>query len=216
MWAPPKGNYHRRVETPPPPLVRPTREEDVDAVAELTAEALAPKYRPAFGDRAARGIAAVLRRDLEGVEGTRHWVAEIDGRVAGAVHLILSEDAGFDYLQAVAAELGWFWSLRATVVLSMLGHGRLTAEEAYIDELAVAAWARRRGVARALLDRCEEEARAAGRARLTLWVTEDNEAARPLYDRAGFRETRRRRWIAGRYLFGSPGAVFMARELPPR
>ncbi|MGD9571150.1 MAG: GNAT family N-acetyltransferase [Thermoleophilia bacterium] len=200
----------------PPPLVRATREGDVDAVAELTAEALAAKYRPAFGDHAARGIAAVLRCDLDGVEGTRHWVAEIDGRVAGAVHLVLSEDAGLDYLKAIADELGWARSLRATAVLSMLGHGRLTPDEAYIDELAVAAWARRRGVAKALLARCELEARATGRKRLTLWVTEDNDAARPLYDRAGFLPTRRRRWIAGRWLFGSPGAVFMARELPPR
>lgn len=197
--------------------MRATRPDDVDAVARLTAEALGAKYRPAFGRHAERGIAAVLRRDLEGVEGTRHWVAEHEGRVAGAVHLILSEDGGADYLAAIGAELGWARSLWAALVLSVLGHGRLEPDEAYIDELAVAAWARRRGVATALLRRCEQEARAEGRSRLTLWVTQDNAAALPLYAGAGFRERRRRRWFAGRILFGSPGALFMARELtPPR
>lgn len=201
--------------TPAPAVVRDTRAEDIGSVAALTSEALAAKYRPAFGVFAERGIAAVLRRDLEGDGGSRHWVAEIDGRVAGAVHLILSEDAGMDYMAAIADELGWLRSLRAGLVLSLLGHGRLAPDEAYVDELAVASWARRRGVARALLERCEAEARTEGRRRLTLWVTLDNDAARPLYDRAGFRETRRRRWIAGRLLFGSPGAAFMARELAP-
>jgi ribosomal protein S18 acetylase RimI-like enzyme len=200
---------------PSTPVVRPARPGDVAAVAELAAAALEPKYRPAFGRHAARGIAAVLRDDLDD-EGSRHWVAEIDGRVAGAVHLVLSEEAGLGYLRAIAGELGWARALRASLILSVLGHGRLAAGEAYIDELAVAEWARRRGVARALLARCEHATREAGLTHLTLWVTEDNAAALPLYEGAGFRRRRRRRWIVGRALFGSPGALFMARELEPR
>jgi ribosomal protein S18 acetylase RimI-like enzyme len=193
------------------------RAGDVDAVAGISEEALRDKYRPAFGRGAGRGIAAVLRHDLEEVEGTRHWVAEHDGRIAGAVHMILSDDAGTGYLQAIGAELGWARALRAALVLSVLGRGRLEPDEAYVDELAVAPWARRRGIASALLARCADDARAEGRTRLTLWVTEDNAAGRALYERAGFRVRRRRRWIAGRVLFGSPGALFMERALsPPR
>lgn len=193
------------------------RADDVGAVARISAQALGDKYRPAFGGGAERGIAAVLRHDVEAAEGTRHWVAEVQGQVAGAVHMMLTEDEGTGYLRAIGAELGWARALRAALVLSLLGHGRLQPDEAYIDELAVAGWARRRGVAMALLAHCADEAEAAGRARLTLWVTEDNAAGRALYDRAGFRVRRRRRWIAGRALFGSPGALLMERGLsPPR
>ncbi len=201
---------------PTVPLVRPARPGDADAVAALTAEALAAKYRPAFGRHAERGIAALLLSDVDGGGTSHHWVAELDGRVAGAVHLVLEEDAGLDYLRAVRSAIGAWRALRAVMVLSLLGHGRIQPEEAYIDELAVAAWARRRGVARALLRRCEEEAAAAGRTRLTLWVTLDNAPALRLYATAGFMERRRRRWITGRLVFGSPGAAFMARELPRR
>ncbi len=200
---------------PAPPLIRPSRPDDAAAVAELTAEALGSKYRPAFGALATRGIEALLLRDLADPRGSRHWVAEVDGRVAGAVHMALEEESGADYLRAIAVEIGVLRSLRALLVLSLIGHGRMQPDEAYIDELAVAAWARRRGVARALLRRCEEEALADGRSRLTLWVALDNTAARSLYDGYGFRQTRRRRWIAGRTLFGSPGAAFMERALPP-
>jgi len=195
-------------------VVRPTRPDDAAAVAALTAEALASKYRPAFGRHAARGIEALLRHDL-GEEDTLHWVAEIEGRLAGSVHLMVEDGGGTEHLRAMAAAVGPLASLRALLVLSLLGQGTVKPDEAYIDELAVAPWARRRGVARALLSRCEEEAVARGRSRLTLWVTLDNTAALPLYETAGFRRARTKRWIAGRALFGSPGAAFMERALPP-
>jgi ribosomal protein S18 acetylase RimI-like enzyme len=200
--------------SPTEPEVRPARPADATAVGALLAEALASKYRPALGDHAARGIAALLLDDLDGTGSSRHWVAEIDGRAAGVVRLVLADEPGVGYLRALAGELGWWRALRATAVLSMLGQGRVGPDEAYIDELAVADWARRRGVARALMRRCEQEAVDAGRTRLTLWVTDDNAAARTLYADAGFRVVRRRRWIVARWVFGSPGASFMAWELP--
>lgn len=65
-----------------------------------------------------------------------------------------------------------------------------------------AAW-RRAGIARRLLARCEEAARAAGSRRLMLEVAEDNAAARSFYASAGFRESGRRRG----YYRGHSGAA---------
>jgi ribosomal-protein-alanine N-acetyltransferase len=79
----------------------------------------------------------------------------------------------------------------------------------------VAAWARRRGVARALLAACEAEARRVGRHRLTLWVTIDNAPARALYEGCGFRESWRRAWLIGRLVFRAPGAILMEKPLSP-
>jgi ribosomal protein S18 acetylase RimI-like enzyme len=55
-----------------------------------------------------------------------------------------------------------------------------------IQGLAVDDWARRRGVARALLDAAGERARRQGAARITLRVLGHNAPARELYAAAGF------------------------------
>lgn len=196
-------------------VVRPAGIDDAEAVAAVAAEALRDKYAPALGDAALRGIAALTRWEIAEVPSAWHWLAEIDGRVAGAVHLAIGPDGVSGFCGALAREIGWPRALRATLVLSTLAHGNLAADEAYIEELAVAEWARRRGVARALLATCEQEARRAGRDRLTLWVTTTNEAALSLYAGDGFREARRRRWLLGRLLFRAPGAILMERRLGP-
>ena len=210
--------YHRPMDgSPPPPLVRRAREEDAPAVAAVVVDALSDKYGPALGRAAVHGVEGLVRRDIrEGTTTSRYWVAEVEGRVAGGVHLVLADERAAGAVRALAVAVGWPRALRAVLVFSLLGSGRVARDEGYIDELGVAEWARRRGVASALLTACEREARRAGKRRLTLWVTSDNDAARPLYERYGFREARRRRWVLGRLVFGAPGAIFMEMSLPPR
>ena len=205
------------MDPPPSPItIRPAVVDDAEAVAAIVHDALHDKYAPALGDAALRGIAALTRWEIADVPSSRHWVAEVEGRVAGVVHLAIGPDGVDGFTRALAGAVGWPRAVRATLVLSLLAHSRLGPDEAYVEELAVAPWARRRGVARALLAACEREARRAGRTRLTLWVTTTNAAALPLYAAAGFRETRRRRWLVGRLLFRAPGAVLMERTLEPR
>lgn len=64
-------------------------------------------------------------------------------------------------------------------------------EQAFIAYAAVEPEARRNGVGRALVDEAERRARAAGRRYLSLMVTEDNAAARALYDGSAFVTERR-------------------------
>jgi ribosomal protein S18 acetylase RimI-like enzyme len=197
-------------------VVRPAAEADADSVAAVIVDALGDKYRPALGRAAARGVAALVRRDIRDATRARYWVAEVDGRIAGGVHLALADERGGDAARALAAGVGWLRALRATLVFGLLGQGAMAQDEAHVDELGVAGWARRRGVARALLSACREEASREGKRRLTLWVTIDNGPARALYERFGFREARRRRWLVGRLVFRAPGALLMELPLPPR
>ena len=194
-------------------VVRRARAADADLVGGMLAEALADKYGPAFGPNAAAAIAGLVRHDLAQVPSSRQWVAEVEGRVAGSVHLVLAGERDRGFARTLAEAVGWPRTLWAIWVLSLLGVGAPDADEAYVDELGVAAWARRRGVGRALLAACEAEARRAGRDRLTLWVTIDNAPARALYEGCGFRESWRRAWLLGRMVFGSPGAIFMEKPL---
>jgi ribosomal protein S18 acetylase RimI-like enzyme len=63
----------------------------------------------------------------------------------------------------------------------------LAPDEAHVRMLGVHPDARGRGVARALMDACFAQARAAGRSRLTLNTTERMKAAKAMYERMGFR-----------------------------
>ena len=62
----------------------------------------------------------------------------------------------------------------------------LAADEAHIRMLGVDPAARRRGVARALMDACEAAALEAGRSRITLHTTQRMRAAQTMYEAMGF------------------------------
>ncbi|MDQ4041605.1 MAG: GNAT family N-acetyltransferase [Actinomycetota bacterium] len=64
----------------------------------------------------------------------------------------------------------------------------MAAPDCWLEDLYVQPHARRRGVARALVDLTLERARARGCRRVELDVTEDNRAALDLYQQAGFDE----------------------------
>jgi ribosomal-protein-alanine N-acetyltransferase len=86
------------------------------------------------------------------------------------------------------------------------------ADEGEIADLAVAPSARRRGVARSLLERTMAEAMEAGVGALYLEVRESNAAARALYQALRFEPVGRRR---GYYQHPSEDALLLRRELAP-
>lgn len=201
---------------PATPAVRAATAADASTFARIVVEALHTKYRPALGRAAVDGAAALVAAGIRRNAGSRHMVADIDGRVAGVVHLSLGpSDDHVPLTDALIAAVGRRRALRARLVLGLLGPHAIAADTGYIDGLAVAPWARRRGVARSLLAACAATATDAGKSRLTLMVTTDNTSARALYEAEGFVTVGRRRWLLARVVFGAPGAVFMERSLPP-
>ena len=134
--------------------------------------------RPSAARRRA-AIAGLMRRDIDARARARAtgWPRSRDASPARCTWCwptSAAAAASGRWREAV----GWPRALRAMAVLSLLGGGRVRRDEAYIDELGVAGWARRRGVGGALLGGLRAEARRAGRRRLTLWVTIDNAPAR--------------------------------------
>lgn len=85
-------------------------------------------------------------------------------------------------------------------------------DEAELANLAVAPWARRRGVGRILLDAMLRDAEVRGVARVFLEVRESNRAARELYGARGFGEVGRRR---GYYRTPVEDALILRRTLGP-
>ena len=159
-------------------------------------------------------MTALVAHDLER-RAVRYWVVERNGAVIGAVHLALAQEPDPGFAARVAEIAGWPRALWATLVLTVLAHGRLAPDEAYVEELGVAAEARRAGVGRALMLACEDEARRRGKSRLTLWVTANNAPGIALYRSLGFTVARRRVWLWGRLIFKAPAALFMEKRLGP-
>ncbi len=176
------------------------------------AHGLSEKVTPAFGDRAADAVAALVVRDLSRPT-VRYFVAETDGEVVGSARLALGQQRSEDGLRAVARAIGWARTIRAAIVLGLLVHTRLDDDEGYVEELAVREDRRRRGIGRALLEACEATAARAGKRRSTLWVAGHNEAAVGLYRATGYRVVRRRRTLRGRLLFGAPVVLLMEKPL---
>ncbi|MGQ9547840.1 MAG: GNAT family N-acetyltransferase [Roseiflexus sp.] len=188
---------------PIPLQIRAARMDDIYPILRLHCEAFADKFGAAFGVRGtARGIEAMAeawrcqgRSALRGM-----FVAESDGLVVGTISLRtwdMAGDAGSAAELAFHQVLGVWGAMRSIVALSLLDH-TIERGEGYITDVAVLARYRRNGIARALLDHVEQEARQRGKKFLGLYVSASNMPARRLYADVGFVDYRTRRsWLAG-------------------
>lgn len=140
--------------------VRPVRPEEFEEAGRVTALAYREFVKPgewSWEDYLGR-IADISRR----AERTDVLVAvEEDGRLVGSATLELGGRIDED-------------------------DPPLAPDEAHIRMLGVHPEARRRGVARALVDACVERARREGRTRVTLHTTQRMRAAQAMYERLGF------------------------------
>ncbi|MEQ9336095.1 MAG: hypothetical protein RJQ03_02780, partial [Miltoncostaeaceae bacterium] len=107
--------------------------DDLDALASIGAAAFAGKYGPAFGADAAAGARARAAAGRSHPD-CRVLVAEVGGRVAGSVQLLLGPGPGEGALsRAVEESLGPLRTLRASLVLSLLRPPEVPADRAYLD-----------------------------------------------------------------------------------
>jgi GNAT superfamily N-acetyltransferase len=175
--------------------VRPFRSEDADAAVPLLYESAGGLYdRYAGSPRLARRvIARALRRPETTASADVVWVAELDGRIAGAMAAMpvdwwapRSRTFRSVTLRAIPP---WRWPTALWLYRTgARAAPALPAASLYVDSLATVASARRRGVARALLAEAERQARGHGLPRVALDAFADNHAARALYRSAGFSE----------------------------
>lgn len=119
----------------------------------------------------------------------------LSGRVPGALYLVATF-ASAEPSSSVEATIGY-------------AAASLFADVGEVQRIAVSAAHRRTGVASALLQRVEEEARLRYSERLLLEVRDDNAAALAFYSRQGFTEVNRR----PRYYADGTTAIVLQRRL---
>jgi ribosomal protein S18 acetylase RimI-like enzyme len=124
---------------------------------------------------------------MEEATGTtiRPW-QEQDRQAVQSLLRHLSEDA-----EVTASDAPAYVAEREGVVVGMVTlcvYTTLTGPKAYLDHLVVAPEARRRGVARALMEYAIERARTAGASRVDLTARDTKHAAHALYRSLGFEQ----------------------------
>ena len=188
---------------------------DAPAVAPILYESSGGLYDRYAGSRALaeRAIARALARAGTSASGEVVYVAELDGRVAGAMAAMPYPDwtpRAHAFLRVTLRSIPpWRWP-RAIAVYRASGRAGPEPPRSsfYVDSLATAEGFRRRGVGRALLEAADREARELDLRCVALDTWIDNHAARSLYAEAGFEEMAR---TPGRGLL--PGGVSLLKEL---
>jgi ribosomal protein S18 acetylase RimI-like enzyme len=179
--------------------VRAARADDSSAPGLLYMSA-APYYDAyaGSGERARRVLQAIWPKPGHTASHQVAHVAVLDGAPAGVLVAFPSEAGDALARRFLSLSIvripAWRWP-------GIVRHLRASAEVTpnppagtlYVDALAVADHARRRGVATALLDEAEALARRRGLDAVALDTGLDNAAARALYEQAGFRVTGIRR-----------------------
>jgi ribosomal protein S18 acetylase RimI-like enzyme len=177
------------------PAVRRARPDDVEAVVALLHLSAADMYDRFSGGRkrALRTLERAYHEAGNAASIEAVWVAEVDGRAAGAMAAFPVDEAAARSRAFLGLALRgspvWHWP--GALRLYWLG-GRASPNPPpsafYIDALATDPALRRRGAARALLAEAERQARLRDLPTLALDTTMVNEPARTLYASEGFDE----------------------------
>jgi ribosomal protein S18 acetylase RimI-like enzyme len=200
------------------PVIRDARPEEAEAVTALLYETAGTLYDLFAGGpgRAARVLHAAYGRPGNSSSREIVTVAELDGRVAGAIAAfpVPEGDArARAFLRLTLARMPpWRWP--RTLRIFRLG-GRMTPpapiDALYVDALATASEYRRRGVATALLAAAETRASELGLNAVALDTAERNAAAQALYEKFGMRRSGRSDAVGD-----VPGAIAYVKRLPGR
>ena len=200
----------------PAVVVRPATVEDAPRVGEILVEGFSSKFGVVFGrriDRAPYVVAQIERLRLKrGVCAL--LVAEVDRQMVGVLELTARRERLNDLwgqFLIMLRGVGPLHTLKATVGLMLL-HEATVRDTAYLENIAVAAGFRSRGIGWRLLESAEGWAQARGRRSLSLHVAASN-PARHLYERFGFRlEEHIEEWLTER-LFGIRVWLYMMKPL---
>jgi len=191
---------------------------DVDAILDLHRLAFADKFRAAFGaHRIDLGIRAMAtaweRQGASALQGM--FVDEAEDVVVGTITLrgweMAHEHVGGAEL-AFQQVLGIWLATRSIFTLSLLDH-RIDRHEGYITDVAVDERYRRRGIATAMLQRVEDEARLRRKRFLGLYVSARNYDAIRVYEQAGFVSARVRHSLLTAWVLRQRDWLYMRKDL---
>ena len=180
----------------------------VDALDILYA-AFARKFRIGFA-----GPAQFRRLFADVIDPCGCITATQDDRLLGVLTCQTLEDGDF-YRVSTRSLFTRFWpwrSLRMLINLALL-EDKVQPDEFIVGTIAVSEGARGLGVGTTLMNEAEKRARTAGKRLMSLDVAGNNDGARRLYKRLGYRVTSTRRSLIYRIITGDPVVHHMEKSL---
>lgn len=203
-------------------LIRPATRRDLDRIAAIIDDPPSRQSLAIAGDeRRARAAGRLFVRHELSIQLQHTVVAEIDGVVVGVMDAGVArrdiEASPAMYLRLLVPVLravgprALLRFIRSRAAWNRVGFEQASTDY-YIAELDVAAAQRNRGIGAELLRHAEAEARRLSCPRISLSTNVDN-PAQHLYERSGFRIVETKLDADYERLGGSPGRVFMVREL---
>ncbi|HEY4663261.1 MAG TPA: GNAT family N-acetyltransferase [Candidatus Humimicrobiaceae bacterium] len=188
--------------------------KDLDDYLRIEFDAFYEKLKFIFSNRKKAALDIVRSEISKNIDTGRYFNAKIDSKIVGIIEIVTIENIKShtknfrDYLES----LGLQRALKAYFLTSM-EIPRLDNTTIYIDNVAVDAESRRRGVAKKMLSFVEDFARENGKTVLKLWVAFLNKNAYDLYKKFGFIEhVKRSSRIAEKYT-GYRDWIFMKKEI---
>jgi ribosomal protein S18 acetylase RimI-like enzyme len=144
--------------------------------------------RAAVGDREALGRLGAMLMEVHYSFDRRRFLAPGEDAASGYARFLLSQlddpDCAVFVAELEGAVVGYCYA-----GIEPLSWKELRDEAGFIHDLALDPTARRRGVGKALLAAAIEWFRERNQARVMLWTSPANEAARQLFEQSGFRPT---------------------------
>jgi ribosomal protein S18 acetylase RimI-like enzyme len=193
--------------------VRSARNEDVDRYVNVLMEAFPDKFLSIFGERKEAGGRALTGSFHPLEEHGGHFIAEVDGQVAGVLHLAYrGNDGGHWRALPFLLHLGPIRALRALIAFSLIER-RPDIGEAYIAHIAIRPGFQGRGLGKALMEAAETTSREQKLKKVGLHVACDNSVAKALYSRQGFQVVKVERSEMTRRLIGKQCWEFMVKDL---
>ncbi len=197
--------------------VRSARSVDLPGVAAVLQDAFSAKLRVIVSPQPEKvrtllemAYTGPVQRGFDGL-----LVAERDGRIVGTLlvgPLYYTPEENRSIEHFAVRELGMPRMLRAAFLLWLISH-RAEPGEAHVTDVAVARDYQGQGIGQLMMEYAERWARDHDRARLTLWVAEDNARARHVYEKTGFSVVRTRSNLLTRIFFGVRRWHFMEKSL---
>lgn len=198
--------------------IRPARMDDISSILRLHHEAFADKFGVMFGARNTnRGVEAMANAWRQQGSGALRGmlVACAGNQLIGTISLRTWELGNSD---GAAVDLALYpfldvWDVLRSLFTPSFPDHQIDRAEGYITDVAVLAAYRRRGVARALLERVEEEARLRRKRYLGLYVNATNQSAQQLYYSTGFYQQEMRRSLIASWFFRQRSWIYMRKDL---
>jgi len=189
--------------------------KDVESYLKIEFDAFYEKLKIMFSNKKEAALNIIRTEISRNIDTGRYYNAKAGGRIVGIIEIVTKENTR-RYIKDFRVYFKYLGLTRAVkaILLNFFEVPKLDDGTIYIDNVAVDADNRRKGVANKMLSFTEDYARRHGKDTLTLWVAGANKNAYSLYKKFGFCNVVARSSGIAEKFSGYREWIYMKKEIP--